>query len=103
MRRRVIREDETKTETTEVDIDDPGFEVRDGDVLRVTYAEVKLPLRAQFAVITIGGEAYTRQLRAGDDVVEQYDRIYEFLRKRAERDAVVKVKMWNAELGGKPR
>lgn len=81
----------------------PGFEPRDGDMLTVSYPEVKLPLRAKFAIVDVGGLSYTRTLRDGDDVGEEYDRIYAFLRQRAERDAVEKVKMWNAEFSGSDR
>jgi hypothetical protein len=75
------------------------FVARDGDTLTVSYPEVKLPLRAKFAIVDVGGVSYTRALRDGDDVGAEYDRIYSFLRQRAERDAVEKVRMWNAEFG----
>lgn len=75
-----------------------GFEPRDGDVLVVHYGAVKVPLPSgKFGSIEVGGESYTRQLRAGDDVGEQYERVYGFLKGRAERAAQEKVKGWYSQ------
>lgn len=75
-----------------------GFEPRDGDVLVVHYGAVKVPLPSgKFGSVEVGGESYTRQLRAGDDVVEQYEKVYDFLKGRSERAAREKVKEWYAQ------
>lgn len=71
---------------------------REGDVLVVAYGEVKLPLTSRFGSITVGGLIYTRQLVDCDDVETEYQRIYDFLKRLAERDAREKVKAWNAEM-----
>lgn len=71
---------------------------RDGDVLVVSYPEVKIPLATRFGTISIGGLIYTRKLLATDNVEAEYDRIYSFLRSMAERDARLKVKLWHDEL-----
>jgi len=70
---------------------------REGDTLVVSYPEVKIPL-AKFAIAGVGGLIYTRQLKAGDDAQAEYDRIYAFLKRAAERDAKEKVQLWAAEL-----
>lgn len=77
--------------------EDVGFDVREGDVLVVHYPEVTVPI-APYASVKVGGLIYTRQLVKGDDVAKQYDRIYAFLKGRAERDANEKVKAWSAEM-----
>jgi hypothetical protein len=70
----------------------PGFEARDGDTLHVTYGAIKLPLPAgRVGMVEVGGESYTRVLRAGDDVGEQHAKIYMWLKGRAERAANDKV------------
>lgn len=75
-----------------------GLVARDGDVLVVSYPEVTIPIR-QYSNVKVGGLIYTRKLVAGEDVGEQYADVYAFLRDRAEKDAVEKVKLWAAELG----
>lgn len=70
---------------------------RDGDSISVSYPEVKIPL-AKFAIAGVGGLIYVRQLKAGDDVQAEYDRVYAFLKRAAERDAKEKVQLWSAEL-----
>lgn len=71
---------------------------REGDTLVVSYPEVKLPLTTKFGTITVGGLIYTRKLVSGDNAEAEYDRIYLFLKRLAERDAREKVKLWNDEL-----
>lgn len=74
------------------------FEPRDGDVMVVHYGAVKVPLPAgKFGSIEVGGESYSRQLRAGDDVGEQYEKVYGFLKGRAERAAKEKVTNWHSQ------
>jgi hypothetical protein len=75
-----------------------GFEVRAGDVLHVAYPEVTLPLKIQYAMLRVGGIAYTRMLRAGDDVNEQYTKIFTWLAAQAERDIARKAKLYIDEL-----
>lgn len=74
--------------------------VREGDVLVVSYPEVKIPLATKYSTITVGGLIYTRRLAPGDVVQDEYDKIYAFLKSMAERDAREKVKLWTEELAG---
>lgn len=77
---------------------------RDGDVLVVTYGEVKLPFSStKFGSISVGNVIYTRKLVAGDDVEVEYDRTYAFLKRLAERDAKEKLRVWSAELASARR
>lgn len=80
-----------------------GFEVRNGDVLVIAYPEVTLPLKVQFAMLRVGGISYTRQLQEGDDVNDQYQRIYTWLCSSVERDIARKAKAYIAELEGMKR
>lgn len=80
-----------------------GFEARDGDVLVVGYPEVTLPLRVKYAVLKVGDCSYTRQLRAGDDVNEQFERINRWLSNQVESDIKRKVVAYLAELEGQDR
>ena len=77
------------------------FDVRDGDVLVVSYPEVTIPI-APYASVKVGGLIYTRKLVHGDDIGEEYDRIYAFLQSNAEADAAEKVQLWAKEMGGSP-
>lgn len=85
------------------EVDAVEFEPRDGDVLVVSYPEVKLPLKIKFAIVDVGGTSYTRTLRAGDNVQEQYSKVYAFLKRNAERDAIEKVKHWDSAFSGSGR
>lgn len=69
---------------------------RDGDVLVVSYPEVKVPV-APYTAVAIGNLIYTRKLLAGDDTDEQYTQIYEFLKRRAEADGAEKIRDWSNE------
>jgi hypothetical protein len=80
---------------------DDDFEARDGDVLVVSYPEVKIPLATKYSTVTIGGLIYTRQLRSKDSPTEEYQRVYAFLRHMAEADARAKVQQWTEELAAK--
>lgn len=77
--------------------------VREGDVLVVSYPEVKIPLLTKYSTVTIGGLIYTRRLAPGDNVPNEYDKIYGFLKSMAERDAREKVKVWTEELANAHR
>lgn len=77
--------------------------VREGDVLVVSYPEVKIPLLTKYSTVTIGGLIYTRRLAPGDNVPNEYDKIYGFLKGMAERDAREKVKVWTEELANAHR
>lgn len=80
-----------------------GFETREGDVLVVAYPEVTLPLRVKYAVVKVGDCSYTRQLRAGDDVNEQWEKINRWLTAQVEADVRRKVAAYMAELEGQER
>lgn len=84
----------------EIDEREP-IAVREGDVLVVSYPEVKIPL-AKFTFATVGGLIYTRRLVPGDDIQNEYDQIYAFLERNAERSAREKVRKWAAELSAPP-
>lgn len=79
---------------------EPDFEVRDGDILVVSYPEVTLPLPAKFSGVKVGGWIYTRKLRDGDNATEQASKIYAWLSRVAERTGAEKVKLWATEFGG---
>lgn len=74
-----------------------ALSAREGDVLVVSYPECKVPI-SRYASAAIGGLIYTRRLKEGDDVQDEHDRIYAFLRRNAEREAKEKVKLWTDEL-----
>lgn len=74
-----------------------GLEARDGDNLVVSYPEVTIPI-GSYSSVKVGGLIYTRKLVAGEDVAEQYTRIYAFLKSRADADARVKVAQYQDEL-----
>lgn len=77
----------------------PDFEAREGDVLVVSYPEVTIPLR-QYANAKVGGLIYTRKLREAESVDEQFDKIYKYLARRAEKDAREKIEIYAGELKG---
>lgn len=74
-----------------------GWEPRDGDVLVVSYPEVKIPV-APYCTVGVGGLTYSRQLIAGDDVDANYTSIYAYLKMRAEADGREKVAAWHREM-----
>jgi hypothetical protein len=84
-------------------VNDDRLNVREGDVLVVSYPEVKIPLATKYSTITAGGLIYTRRLVPGDIAQIEYDKIYGFLKSMAERDAREKVKLWTEELAGAQR
>lgn len=69
---------------------------REGDVLVVTYPEVKVPV-AQYWTVGIGNLIYTRKLVEGDDVSVEYEKVYAFLKAKAERDGRDKLKAYFEE------
>jgi hypothetical protein len=73
---------------------------RDGDVLVVSYPEVKIPV-VQYGSVTVGGLIFTRKLNDGDNVSDEFDTIYRFLKTKAETLAADKVKTWAAEMSPK--
>jgi len=74
---------------------------RDGDTLVVKYPEQKISPPGTYSSITIGGAWYTRQLVEGDDVEVEYERVYAFLRARAERHGRAAVEEFERDLAGK--
>lgn len=80
-----------------------GFDARDGDVLVVAYPEVTLPLRVKYAVLKVGDCSYSRQLREGDDVNEQFVKISRWLSSQVEGDIKRKVTAYLAELEGQEK
>lgn len=74
------------------------IKARPGDVLVVSYPEMKIPIPDTFGNITIGGLIYTRQLLDGDDVSAEFERIYEFLKQKAIRHGREKVAEFAAEV-----
>lgn len=74
-----------------------AFEVRDGDVLTVSFPEATLSV-APYSTVKVGGLVFQRQLRAGDDVNLEHDRIYAFLKRKAELIGREKVEHYLAEL-----
>lgn len=76
-----------------------GFTAREGDVLVISYPEVKIPV-SKYWTLGVGNLIYTRKLIAGDNPDDQYDRIYGWLKNKAEQTAVEKIKRWSAEAAG---
>lgn len=80
-----------------VKVSEAGFEARAGDVLVVTYGEIKFPI-VQYSSFAVGGNSYTRSLLPGDDVQTEWNRIYSFLVKQSEHNAREKIKVWTEQL-----
>lgn len=80
---------------------DDELVAREGDVLVVSYPEIKVPLTTKFASVTVGGLIYTRRMNLGDVVQVEHDKIYAFLKRNAEHQAKEKVREWTEELSGK--
>lgn len=79
----------------------PSFEPRDGDILVVSYPEVSAPIGGiSFSNIKVGGFIYTRKLVAGDDVSEQFTKIYKFLEAKSLETGRQKLAVWRSELQG---
>lgn len=76
---------------------DEKLVAREGDVLVVSYPEVKIQV-APFSTVGVGNAIYTRKLLDGEDIQEQYNRIYAFLKTNCEGSAREKVALWSAEL-----
>jgi hypothetical protein len=72
-----------------------GFEPREGDTLVVSYGAVKLQLgNMKFGSVEVGNSIYTRKLREGDNPVEQFERVYDYLRRTSEVAAKEKIRTW---------
>ena len=89
--------DEDRREVTRADLDDPGFEVREGDRLTVMYHGAKLQIAAYNSVELDGG-IYSRTLVPGDDPEEQWDRIYAYLERKALERAREKLRKFSEQL-----
>ena len=76
------------------------FEPRDGDVLVVSYGEVTVPLPKPYSNVKVGGNSYRRQLREGDNVVEQFEKIANYLKGVTEVQAKERVATWSKTLKG---
>lgn len=74
-----------------------GFDVRPGDRLTVTYAGAKLCI-GRYSTVDLDSAVYSRTLEPGDDPVEQWDLIYEYLRNNAIKNAKEKLHMFVEEL-----
>lgn len=75
-----------------------GFQPRNGDVLHVSYPEVVLPMKVQYASVRVGGMGLTRQLAEGDDVVAEAEAIYNFLAAFSAQAGEAKVIAWGTVL-----
>lgn len=84
-------------EVTRTDLDDPGFEIREGDRLTVVYGGVKLQI-APYSSVEIDSAYYSRTLEPGDDPHEQYERIRAFLDKKTTEKAREKLALYAGEL-----
>lgn len=70
---------------------------REGDVLVVMYPEVKVPI-AQYWTVGVGALTYSRKLVAGDDVDAEYEKVYSFLKAKAEKDGREKLAAFSNEV-----
>lgn len=75
-----------------------GFQARAGDVLVVSYPEVVLPLKPQYSSVRVGGITYTRQLVEGDDVVAEFETIYNTVMQLAAQSGEAKIIAWGTVL-----
>ena len=103
VRRRVVRtgavQEEPVAVTKSQSVEADSFEVRDGDLLVVSYPEVNVGLGGNsFSSVKLGGLIYTRRLLAEDDVDEQYRRIYAFLKAKADADGRAKIAAYQDEV-----
>ena len=73
------------------------FVVREGDRLTVIYNAAKLQI-APFSSVELDSGIYSRSLEPGDDPVEQWDRIYAYLRDKVLEGARSKLKTFATEL-----
>lgn len=89
-------------DVTREDLDDPGFEVREGDRLTVVYGGVKLQI-APYSSVEIDSAYYSRTLEPGDDPHEQFDRIRAFLNKKTTEKAREKLALYAGELAAAKR
>lgn len=62
------------------------FVARDGDRLTVTYRGAKLQIAA-YSTVELDDLIYSRTLLPGEDPDTEFDRVYEFLRQKAEARA----------------
>ena len=74
-----------------------GFEAREGDVLFVSYSGAKLSI-AQYSNVELDSASYSRKLRDGDNVAEEWDRVYTFLKNKAVAGAKEKLRTYADEL-----
>jgi hypothetical protein len=78
-----------------------SFEPRDGDILVVSYPEVTAPIGGiSYSSIKLGGFIYTRKLVVGDNVNEQFTKIYKFLEAKSLETGRQKLAVWRSELQG---
>lgn len=96
-RRKKTSTEEEGRELTVEDIDEPGFEAREGDKLFVMYGGAKIALSGSYSSVELPAFSYTRELRAGDDPKEEADRLLAFLKGRTEAHGRQKAQ-WFADL-----
>jgi hypothetical protein len=70
---------------------------RDGDRLTVQYMGAKIGM-GNYSTVEVDGSIYSRQMSAGEDIGEQWDRVYAFLRVRCESTARDKLKFYRDEM-----
>ena len=69
---------------------------REGDVLVVTYPEVKVPIK-QFWIVGVGNLTYTRRMNAGESVTQQANQIMGKLTELAEMHANERIAKWSEQ------
>lgn len=74
----------------------PDVIAREGDVLVVSYPEVKIPIK-QFWVVGVGNLTYTRRMKEGESVTQQTNAIMAKLTELAEEHANERVAKWSAQ------
>lgn len=86
----------TGTEEAETGTDDE-FTAREGDVLSVNYAGVKLQI-APFSTVELDSAIYTRRLKPGEDPEVEFAKIHAFLAKQCQTRAREKLATFAGEL-----
>lgn len=93
-RRRVQPKEQTTDQTKK-------FEVREDDRLTINFAGAKISI-GNYSSVDLDGAYYSRTLREGDDIEEQFNQIYDYLRDQCFKRARAKLAEYRGQAEGKP-